>query len=31
MLIDRGIEINIKDINGWTALHDGLYKIKLKY
>ncbi len=31
MLIDRGIDINIKANNGETALHKGFYKIKLKY
>jgi hypothetical protein len=29
MLIKGGIDINIKDIYGWTALHRGLYKIKI--
>jgi hypothetical protein len=31
MLIKGGIDVNIKDICGETALHKGLYKIKLKY
>ena len=31
MLINRGIDVNIKDTFGKTALHRGLYKIKLKY
>ncbi len=31
MLINRGIDVNIKDKNDNTALHFGLYKIKLKY
>ncbi len=32
MLIKGGIDVNIKDtIFGQTALHKGLYKIKLKY
>ncbi len=31
MLINRGIDVNIKDICGQIALHTGWYKIKLKY
>jgi hypothetical protein len=31
MLIKGGIDINIKDTFGRTALNEGLYKIKLKY
>ncbi len=31
MLINRGIDVNIKYKDGRTALHKGLYKIKLKY
>jgi hypothetical protein len=31
MLIKGGIDVNIKANNGKTALHNGLYKIKLKY
>jgi hypothetical protein len=31
MLINRGIDVNIKDKNGKTALNHGLYKINLKY
>jgi ankyrin repeat protein len=30
-MIKGGIDINIKDEEGQTALHLGLYKIKLKY
>jgi ankyrin repeat protein len=31
MLINKGIDVNIKNKHGQTALHFGLYKIKLKY
>jgi ankyrin repeat protein len=32
LLINKGIDVNIKDkLFGQTALHIGLYKIKLKY
>ncbi len=31
MFLNRGVDINIKANNGETALHKGLYKIKLKY
>ncbi len=31
MLINKGIDVNIKDNDCRTALHFGLYKIKLKY
>ncbi len=31
MLINKGIDVNIKDKYGETALYWGLYKIKLKY
>jgi ankyrin repeat protein len=31
MLINRGMDVNIKDEDGETALHKGLSKIKLKY
>ncbi len=31
MLINSGVDVNIKNNYGSTALHKGLYKIKLKY
>jgi hypothetical protein len=31
MFLNRGVDVNIKDEHGGTALHKGLYKIKLKY
>jgi hypothetical protein len=31
LINSKGIDINVKDNDGKTALHRGLYKMKLKY
>jgi ankyrin repeat protein len=31
LINSKGIDINLKDNDGKTALHWGLYKMKLKY
>jgi hypothetical protein len=31
LIYSRGVDVNIKDKNGWTASHWGLYKMIFKY